>query len=183
MKKIAFLSLIFLFSVSVSSYAQTPITVKKDNKETSVAQKKSDLAEILKLKRNYISENLSLSDEVAKKFWPIYDRYTIEEQKCHKSFKSALESKDITRDKIKDDSKLSDEQLDFYLMQKMQYKERMFNIDKRFFTDAKMVLSPRELKKFYQLEQSFKKQCSQKMHANSSKQSEKASPVKSQHKK
>lgn len=176
MKKIAILLsfLVLLISAGSTTYAQCSNSCKEKTAECQ--NKHISFSEILKLKRSYISENLTLSDEKAKKFWPIYDRYIAEEQKNHKTFKTSLEAKGITREKIKDDSQLTEGQLSFYLSQKMQFKEQMFNADKRFYNDAKAVLSARELKKFYQLEQSFKNQCAKKRHANNGNSSNSAQP-------
>lgn len=156
-----------VLSLCTANYtnAQTPAAkpVAANNKAIA-PEKKHNFQEILQLKRNYIKENLSLPEKKAEKFWAIYDKYIENEQALHANLKKAYDSKKITREMLKDESKMTDDQISFHLSQKMNFKEKMFNLDKRFYNDAKSVLTPRELSKFYHLEQSFKNQCAHKNH-------------------
>lgn len=131
------------------------------------AQKKPDLQEILQMKRKYIESNLGLSETATADFWRIYDKYLADESAIHKEYKSALENSGITYELMKDKTKLSDAQMSMVLEQKMIHKEKMLELDKRFYHEMKKILSAKEIYRFYELENRFKNEC--RHHDNSTK--------------
>jgi hypothetical protein len=165
------LSLILVLSLLVSVFAATPVSAQ-DNKSCTntpgvkFPSEKPDFQGILQLKLNYIKDNLTIADKNADKFWALYEKYIAEENSIHGSFKKAMDSKGIKREALKD-GKGTEEQISFYLNQKMIYKDKMYQLDKKFYNDAKALLSAKELYDFYHLEQSFKNQCTRRqMNAN-----------------
>ena len=160
------LSLFLSIPLCVSSYAQSNSSTVNNNPAVKFPSEKPDFQGILQLKNNYIKENLTISDVVADKFWKLYDKYIQDENAIHAAFKKAMDSKNITRDALRE-GKGTDEQVSFYLSQKMIYKDKMYMLDKKFYNEAKTILSAKELYDFYHLDQSFKNQCTRRqMNAN-----------------
>ena len=161
------LSLIFALSLLLSSfffansYAQSTPNTVKSNPAVKFPSEKPDFQGILQLKYNYIKENLTVSEANATKFWALYDKYIKDENAIHTAFKKAMDGKGITREALRE-GKGTDEQVSFYLAQKMVYKDKMYMLDKKFYNEAKNILSAKELYDFYHLEQSFKNQCTKK---------------------
>lgn len=168
MKRISLIFALFLlvsipFCVNVS--AQTG-TAAQNAPAVKFPSEKADFQGILQLKYNYIKENLTVSENNADRFWKLYDKYIQDENAIHAAFKKAMDSKNITREALRE-GKGTDEQVAFYLNQKMIYKDKMYMLDKKFYNDAKAILSAKELYDFYHLEQNFKNQCTKRqMNAN-----------------
>lgn len=171
-----YLLLAFSILISTYSYAQAPGQpaprkpaptekgIKPGNGKS--ANCRPDFQGILQLKRDYIKDNLTLPENKAPKFWALYDQYINEEKKIHTAFLNTLKGKNITREMLHEENKLKDEQLSFVMEQKMNCKEKIFYLEKKFYNQAKNILSPRELAKFYKLEQNFKNHCKQFDHKN-----------------
>ncbi len=159
------LSLIFVLSLFVWAFTASPVAAQSATKSNSPTVKfpseKPDFQGILQLKFNYIKENLTVSDKNAEKFWALYEKYITEEKNIHASFKKAMDSKGIKRETLKE-GKGTEEQISFYLNQKMIFKDKMYQLDKNFYNEAKVLLSSKELYDFYHLEQSFKDQCTKR---------------------
>lgn len=174
------LSLIFALSLLLSSffcansYAQSTPNTVKGNPVVKFPSEKPDFQGILQLKYNYIKENLTVSETNATKFWALYDKYIKDENAIHTAFKKAMDSKGITREALRE-GKGTDEQVSFYLTQKMAYKDKMYMLDKKFYNEAKSILSAKELYDFYHLEQNFKNQCT-KRQTNANAACKKAAP-------
>ena len=179
MKRIA---LILVLSLFVSAFTAAPVAAQDNAKTCTNApnvkfpSEKPDFQGILQLKLNYIKDNLTIADKNATKFWALYEKYIADENNIHASFKKAMDSKNIKREDIKS-GKGTEEQIAFYLSQKMTFKDKMYQLDKKFYNDAKALLSAKELYDFYQLEQSFKNQCTQRQ-MQAAQATKKQAPVK-----
>lgn len=156
------LSLLWVVPFCVNSYAQTSTKGVQTCPAVKFPSEKSDFQSILQLKYNYIKDNLTLTDAHGEKFWVLYDKYIKDENAIHGVFKKALDGKKITREALKE-GKGTEEQISFYLNQKMIFKDKMYQLDKKFYNDAKVLLSATELLDFYRLEQNFKNQCTKRL--------------------
>ncbi|MBO4654565.1 MAG: hypothetical protein J5644_03370 [Bacteroidales bacterium] len=179
------LSLVLVLSLFVSAFTAAPVTAQ-DNKcpntpSVKFPNEKPDFQGILQLKFNYIKDNLTVADKNATKFWALYEKYIADESNIHASFKKAIDSKNIKREDLKS-GKGTEEQISFYLSQKMTFKDKMYQLDKKFYNDAKALLSAKELYDFYHLEQSFKNQCTQRQ-MQAAQAAKKQAPVKAPTKK
>ena len=163
------LSLIIVVSLFIAAFNAVPVAAQDNSKACSNTPSvkfpadKPDFQGILQLKFNYIQENLTIADKNAEKFWALYEKYIDNENTIHANFKKAMDDKGIKREILKD-GKGTDEEISFYLSQKMTFKDNMFQLDKKFYNEAKALLSPKELYDFYHLEQSFKNQCTKRQH-------------------
>ena len=179
MKRLSLILTFFLLlsvPCCVSISAQTSTNVAKNPPVVKFPSEKPDFQGILQLKYNYIKENLTVSEANATKFWVLYDKYIKDENAIHAAFKKAMDNKNITREALRE-GKGTDEQVSFYLAQKMAYKDKMYMLDKKFYNEAKNILSAKELYDFYHLEQNFKNQCTKRqMNANAAAATKKAVP-------
>ena len=159
------LSLILVLSLFISIFTVSPVAAQSADKSSSPSVKfpaeKPDYQGILQLKFNYIKDNLTIADKNADKFWALYEKYIAEENNIHANFKKAMDEKGIKREILRG-GKGTDEQISTYLTQKMIFKDKMYQLDKKFYNDAKVLLSAKELYDFYHLEQSFKDQCTRR---------------------
>lgn len=161
------LSLILVLSLFVLAFTATPMYAQSTPKtctstpSVKFPSEKPDYQGILQLKFNYIKENLTIADKNTEKFWALYEKYIADENKIHAEFKKAMDEKGIKRDILRS-GKGTDEQISVYLTQKMAFKDKMYQLDKKFYNEAKVLLSPKELYDFYHLEQSFKDQCTRR---------------------
>ncbi|MBR4536981.1 MAG: hypothetical protein IKO62_10090 [Bacteroidales bacterium] len=161
------LSLILVLSLFVLAFAATPMRAQNTPKTCTYTPsvkfpaEKPDFQGILQLKFNYIKENLTITGKNADKFWALYEKYITEESKIHAEFKKAMDEKGIKREILKS-GKGTDEQISAYLSQKMIFKDKMYLLDKKFYSEAKVLLTAKELYDFYHLEQSFKDQCTRR---------------------
>ena len=161
------LSLILVLSLFISAFNAVPVAAQNSSKactntpSVKFPAEKPDFQGILQLKFNYIKENLTVSDKNAEKFWGLYEKYIADENSIHANFKKAMDSKNIKRETLRE-GKGTEEQISFYLNQKMLFKDKMYLLDKKFYNDAKALLSAKELYDFYHLEQSFKDQCTKR---------------------
>ena len=161
------LSLILVLSLFVLAFTATPMYAQSTPKtctstpSVKFPAEKPDYQGILQLKFNYIKENLTISDKYAEKFWTLYEKYIADENKIHANFKKAMDEKGIKREILRS-GKGTEEQISTYLSQKMIFKDKMYQLDKKFYNDANAFLSPKELYDFYHLEQSFKDQCTRR---------------------
>lgn len=159
------LSLILVLSLFVLAFTAAPVSAQNTPKQNSPSVKfpaeKPDYQGILQLKYNYIKENLTIDDKNADKFWALYEKYISDEKAIHASFKKAMDSKGIKRETMRE-GKGTEEQAAFYLSQKMSFKDKMYQLDKKFYNEAKVLLTAKELYDFYHLEQSFKDQCTRR---------------------
>ncbi len=159
------LSLLLVLPFGSTANAQTTSNTTKCSPAVKFPAEKTDFQGILQLKYNYIKDNLTITTGDATKFWALYDKYLQDENAIHSAFKKALDGKKITREALKE-GKGTEEQVAFYLSQKMIFKDKMYALDKKFYNEAKAILSAKELYDFYRLEQNFKNQCTIKRQQN-----------------
>ena len=144
------LSLILVLSLFVLAFSASPMFAQNNSKSCTntptvkFPSEKPDIQGILQLKFNYIKENLTIADKNADKFWALYEKYIAEENNIHANFKKAMDEKGIQRELLRG-GKGTDEQISTYLTQKMIFKDKMYLLDKKFYNDAKVLLTAKEL--------------------------------------
>ena len=146
------------FLVTLSSCRNDVMVIPMEDINTGGKTTKSEIVGMYLLS---IKENLTIADKNADKFWTLYEKYISDEKAIHASFKKAMDSKGIKRETMRE-GKGTEEQAAFYLSQKMSFKDKMYQLDKKFYNEAKVLLTAKELYDFYHLEQSFKDQCTRR---------------------
>lgn len=129
--------LILLFLVSFHSFAQPPMSEKKE--------------QIRALKVGFITNELSLTTDEAAKFWPIYNafddkQFELRHQKM-RAFKSRMD--DDTLDKM------SEKEASVLLAQMENNEDELYQIRKKFIANLQGVLSPIKIIKLRKAEDDF----------------------------
>ncbi len=161
-----FISMLFINRVDV--YAQTNDTLPNNNSNTIQNQNSSifiddNCQSIMKIKKDFISKNLKLTEKESQQFWPIYNGYLKQEAIIYDQYKIELEKKGIKSQKGKIIPSIStDDQILFYLDMYYQTREATTLLEQKLYLDLKKVLTPRNLLYFLDLEKSFKSRVKEK---------------------
>jgi Spy/CpxP family protein refolding chaperone len=129
--------LIILFLVSIHSFAQHPLSEKKE--------------QIKALKVGFITNELSLTTDEAAKFWPIYNafddkQFELRHQKM-KAFKSKMSDEAL--------NKMSEKEASALLAQMESNEDELYQIRKKFMANLQGVLSPIKIIKLKKAEDDF----------------------------
>lgn len=167
MKKrlVILITLFFVFAI-VHVNAQSKMeTVKIAPSEISptladpsaVKMMQQECQNVMKMKKEYFKTNLKISDKDALSFWPLFDRYLTEEEAIHQQFKQKREDRGIKRENgVINFDLLNDEAIIFYYDSKFEMKDKLLELDSRFYQSLKNVLAPKTLVQYFKLEKSFK---------------------------
>ena len=128
---------IILFLVSFHSFAQQPMSEKKE--------------QIRALKVGFITNELSLTTDEAAKFWPIYNAYD------DKQFELRHQKMKVFKSKMSDDAldKMSEKEASALLAQMESNEDELYQIRKRFIGNLQGILSPIKIIKLKKAEDDF----------------------------
>lgn len=129
--------LFILFLVSIHSFAQPPISEKKE--------------QIRALKVGFITNELSLTTDEAAKFWPIYNTFD------DKQFELRHQKMKAFKSKMSDDAlnKMSEKEASALLAQMESNEDELYQIRKKFIANLQGVLSPIKIIKLKKAEDDF----------------------------
>ena len=130
---------------------------------TAQAQDDKERERIKSLKTAFITQELNLSNKVAQKFWPIYDRY--EEQRRELYHR---EHRDINDVECISENKANDLLKEFVEIEKEDYE-----LKRKYFADLKSILSAQEIIKLHQLEEDFHRKLIREYRARQQKERQK----------
>jgi len=138
MKKILTLVAVFIVFGTVAQRAE----LKEKKKE-----------QIKSLKIGFITNQLSLTNEEASKFWPIYNAFEVKQQEIKK------QKLNFILDELHKDSldKISDKEATAILAQIEVAEDELFQLKKKFITSLKGVISPLKILKLKKVEENFTK--------------------------
>jgi hypothetical protein len=142
------LILIYLILLATTaSYAQGP-------PERAMSDKRE---EIEAMKVGFLTRRLNLSAEEAKRFWPVYDQFSLEIRNLREGrnnkFREAREDFDSMSEK--DIEKLVDGEIAF--------RQQELDIVRKYHSSFKQVLPIRKVAKLYRAEEDFKRELLQKI--------------------
>jgi len=139
-----------------SAMAQDSVSTKKETAKSSMANDASqsnpdDFIELLRKdvrsqKKQIIAENMGLSDAEAEKFWPVYDRYTVELSRIYDT-KIAL-----LKDYAENYETMTGEQAENYIRKRAEVEQSIMQLRLKYMPAFRKVLSGRETALFYQLD-------------------------------
>jgi Spy/CpxP family protein refolding chaperone len=129
--------LIILFLVSIHSFAQPPMSEKKE--------------QIRALKVGFITNELSLTTDEAAKFWPIYNAFDDKQFELRHQKMKAFKSK-MTDDAL---DKMSEKEASALLAQMENNEEELYQLRKKFIANLQGVLSPIKIIKLKKAEDDF----------------------------
>lgn len=131
MKKI---TLIFIFFLSFFGLQAQEHKDKEQHRERIKAMKVA-----------YITQEMSMTPELAQKFWPIYNKYECQRRNLHKR-----EHKEL-----KDIASLSENEAEKMLVEYQEIEKEEYQIKKELFSDLGKIISSKEIIKLHQLESDF----------------------------
>ena len=128
---------IILFLVSIQSFAQQPMSEKKE--------------QIRALKVGFITNELSLTTDEAAKFWPIYNAFD------NKQFELRHQKMKAFKSKMSDDTldKMSEKEASALLAQMESNEDELFQLRKKFISNLQGVFSPIKILKLKKAEDDF----------------------------
>jgi len=104
-------------------------------------------------KKQFLTEELALSEEQAVKFWPIYDAFENEMEANHRNIKALKKGFNAK----------SDAQLEQDLNQFFKFKQEEIEIEKKYFKKFQSAITSRQIAVLYKSEQEFKRIILQKI--------------------
>jgi len=129
--------LIILFLVSAHTFAQPPMSEKKE--------------QIRALKVGFITNELSLTTDEAAKFWPIYNAFD------DKQFELRHQKMKAFKARMNDDAldKMSEKEASALLAQMENNEDELYQLRKKFIANLQGVLSPIKIVKLKKAEDDF----------------------------
>lgn len=165
MKRVQIFYFIFLIGFVFNNnltFSQTSDTIPNETPCQAILIE-DNCQSIMKIKKDFISKNLKLSENDNKNFWPIYNEYLKQEALIYDKYKFELEKKNIKSQHGRViPSASSDEQIVFYLDMYYQTREATTILEQKLYLDLKKILEPRTLIYFLDLERSFKSRVREK---------------------
>ncbi len=130
MKK--YIALIIAFGFSLSVHAQN---------------KNSERDERIKsLKIAFITENLNLSPSESEKFWPVYNQFETAEDQLRSKYHPTKPVEEMT-----------DAEALAFLDGRIKADEQLWKLNKKYISDLKDILSPKQIAALVNIEREFKK--------------------------
>lgn len=104
------------------------------------------------MKIGFLTQKLDLTPEEAQRFWPVYNQYSEEIEQIRANRKAKM---DETRN---DPDKLSDAEIEKRIDAEMTFRQEELDIQKKYHSRFKQVLTVRKVARFYRAEEEFKRE-------------------------
>lgn len=153
MKKISVLVILcaFFFAAQAQSH-------ECDGKHQPERCNQKECQTMMKLKREFMMQNLQLQPEQTDKFWAAYDRMENTEYEILKEQRNQKQAAGIPA-KLAPDSiqiLLNDDQILLLYRLRVESKQKLAQIESDFLNEAAKILTPQQIDQYYQLERKFK---------------------------
>ncbi|MBC8082028.1 MAG: hypothetical protein H7Z21_02350, partial [Hymenobacter sp.] len=102
----------------------------------------------------YITEKISLTQDQAQRFWPVYNEFTTKRRELNRRMRQL---------RTDDPDALSDAQIKENLAQALAIRQQEVTLEKEYFDKFQKVLSIRQVGKLYQAERQFTKEVLQRV--------------------
>lgn len=120
---------------------------------TAEAQKRDNIRERVASQRiAFITNKLSLSPEEAQKFWPVYNKFTLEIEEVRKDINS---SRKISNEQF---SSMSEKEIEKYLEQTLNQQQMLIDLQRKYQTELKGAIPVQKIAMLYKAEFEFKKE-------------------------
>ncbi|RYU78183.1 hypothetical protein [Hymenobacter persicinus] len=116
---------------------------------TAAAQGGRRLSQLENAKIAYLTEKISLTQDQAQKFWPVYNEFAGKRRDLNRRMRQL---------RISDTESLSDQQIRDNLTQALTLRQSEVNLEKEYFERFQKVLSIRQVGKLFQAEREFTKE-------------------------
>ncbi len=109
-------------------------------------------SKIESLKVAFITNQLSLTEEESKNFWPLYNDFQAERKALRKAGKKGKKGKNRPNF-----AEMSDAELEAMIEERFNIEEKELSLKRKYFKKLKTVLPIRKIAKLHQAEREFKK--------------------------
>ncbi|RKS53319.1 hypothetical protein BC962_1569 [Gillisia mitskevichiae] len=133
MKKVTLILILFISFFGLQA---------QDNKDREQHRER-----IKAMKVAFITQEMSMTPELAQKFWPIYNKYECQKMDLHRR----------EHEELNDIESLSEKEAEKMLMEYQEIENEEYQIKKSLFTDLKKIISSKEIIKLHKLESDFNK--------------------------
>jgi Spy/CpxP family protein refolding chaperone len=141
-KRIFLLLLLFNCFSNAAVFAQGPSPEAREEIET--------------MKIGFLTRRLSLSQEEAKLFWPVYNQYSDELRDIREGHRSRMRS-------AKEDSEVTKEEWEKLADAEIQFRQQELDAMKKYHVQFKKILPPRKVAGLYRAEEDFKRELIEKI--------------------
>ncbi len=107
------------------------------------------MSQIENAKIAYITEKISLTQDQAQRFWPVYNEFTTKRRDLNHRMRQL---------RTDDQDALSDAQIKDNLTQALAMRQQEVNLEKEYFNKFQKLLSIRQVGKLFQAERQFTKE-------------------------
>jgi len=104
------------------------------------------------MKIGFITQKLDLSAEEAQKFWPVYNKYSDEQENSRKAFRGKV------MEELADVDKMSNADAEKALNDMIAFRSAEVELTKKYMAEFKRVLPTQKVVKLFVAEQQFKKE-------------------------
>lgn len=112
----------------------------------------------------YLTDAIDLTSAEAEKFWPVYNKCECEKNRC---FKMSMEAYKALNEAI--DNGKSDSEVRALLDKYIEAQECGKNLDRKYLTEYRKILSDKKVAKLFLAEESFRRQQIHRLHKNDNK--------------
>lgn len=136
---------VFLFMLSLNSFAQNPDCKMADKKDCPQNNDK-----IKAQKVSFITAEINLTPVEAEKFWPIYNEMQNKKEDINKNFHKL--NKSLKNSNIDD---LTDKQAEELANNEILHEQQLLDLKKEYHEKYKTILSSKKIAKLYLAEKKF----------------------------
>lgn len=117
--------------------------------QSGAGSHQSRMSQLENAKIAYITEKISLTQDQAQRFWPVYNEFTAKRRDLNRRMRET---------RTKDSDALSEAQIKDRLTQAFTLRQQEVNLEKEYFDKFQKVLGIRQVSKLYQAERQFTKE-------------------------
>ncbi|MDF7812019.1 Spy/CpxP family protein refolding chaperone [Hymenobacter sp. YC55] len=107
------------------------------------------MSQIENAKIAYITEKISLTQDQAQRFWPVYNEYSAKRRELYHTMRKL---------RVDDESALTDAQVKENLTKALALRQQEVDLEKDYFNKFQKLLSIRQVGKLFQAERQFTKE-------------------------
>jgi hypothetical protein len=104
----------------------------------------------------YVTNELSLTPDESKAFWPVYNQFQEEMKTLRKERRESMKS-------AKEDGEITDDEAEKLIQKQFEFKQKELDLEKKYHTEFKKVLPVKKVAKLYRTEEQFKRKLLDKM--------------------
>jgi Spy/CpxP family protein refolding chaperone len=117
--------------------------------QPGAGSRQSRMSQLENAKIAYITEKISLTQDQAQRFWPVYNEFTAKRRDLNRRMRET---------RTNDPDAISEAQVKDNLTQALNLRQQEVNLEKEYFDKFQKVLNIRQVSRLYQAERQFTKE-------------------------